>query len=124
MLVVPSRTEIEEYKNLKIRLEKIIGEILQEFSTESWQPVDYMYKSLPFERLNALYQLADVAFIVPLRDGMNLVAKEYLASKPNKDGVLVLSKTAGAAEELTDAIIVDPAEPETLVSFFCLINHR
>ncbi|XP_055346899.1 uncharacterized protein LOC129594290 isoform X2 [Paramacrobiotus metropolitanus] len=116
MLVVPSRTEIEAYKNLKIRLEALVGEINREYGTKNWIPVHYMYKSLPFERLNALYQLADVAFIVPLRDGMNLVAKEYLASKPNKDGVLVLSKTAGAAEELSDAVIVDPARSETLVN--------
>ncbi|XP_055349037.1 uncharacterized protein LOC129595929 [Paramacrobiotus metropolitanus] len=116
MLVVPSRTEIEAYKNLKSRLEELVEDINKTFGNESWTPVVYMYKSLPFERLNALYQLADVAFIAPWRDGMNLVAKEYLASKPNKDGVLVLSKTAGAAEELTDAVIVDPARPETLVS--------
>jgi trehalose 6-phosphate synthase/phosphatase len=115
MLAVPSRTEIDEYKKLRVKLETLVEEINATFGSRRWQPIDYLYQSMPFEQLAALYQRADVAFIVPLRDGMNLVAKEYLASKPKQNGVLVLSKTAGAAQELKDAIQVDPTKPHTLV---------
>lgn len=116
MLAVPSRTEIEEYKKLKERVEELVGQINTEFGSRKWQPVDYMYTSLPVEAVTALYQVADVAFITPIRDGMNLVAKEFIASKPKHDGVLILSETAGAAQELTDALLVNPKRPSTLVS--------
>jgi len=115
MLVVPSRTQIEEYKNLRIKLEKQIDEINAEFNTPIWQPIEFMYTCIPLEKLVALYQLADIAFIAPLKDGMNLVSKEYIVSKPSNNGVLILSKTAGAAEELHDALIVDPGKPKTFV---------
>jgi trehalose 6-phosphate synthase/phosphatase len=115
MIAVPSRTDIQEYKRLKKNLEKLVYEINKKFGTLRWQPVDYQYVSLGFEQLRALYERADIAFITPLRDGMNLVAKEYLASKAHHGGVLVLSKTAGAAEELKDAIMVDPSRPASLV---------
>ena len=115
MLAVPSRTEIEEYKELKDRVEGLISDITDEFGTASWQPIDYFYTSMPVESVTALYQVADVAFITPICDGMNLVAKEYIASHPKHDGVLILSSTAGAAQELTDALLVNPKRPETLV---------
>jgi trehalose 6-phosphate synthase/phosphatase len=115
MLAVPSRTEIDEYKQLKDKLERLVRKVNNEFGTPKWQPVNYMYTSLPFEELAALYQVADVAFIAPIRDGMNLVAKEYVASRAKQSGVLILSATAGAAEELTEALIVDPSKPSTLV---------
>lgn len=115
MLAVPSRTEIEAYQRLKDQLEELIRQINREFETPLWRPIDYLYDSLPFEKVTALYQRADVAFIAPLKDGMNLVAKEYLASKPRRDGVLVLSNTAGAAQELKDAIMVNPRRPASLV---------
>jgi trehalose 6-phosphate synthase/phosphatase len=116
MLVVPSRTDIKEYQELKARLETLIVEINKEFGTPFWKPIDYLPKALPFEQVTAFYRRADIAFITPLRDGMNLVAKEYLASKPYQHGILILSKTAGAAEELKDAIVVDPSRPATLVN--------
>lgn len=115
MLAVPSRTEIAEYKELKIKLEKIVKRINKHYGSPFWKPVDYMFTSLPFETIAALYQRADVAFITPLRDGMNLVAKEYIASKPRQNGVLILSETAGAAEELKEAIIVNPTERSSLI---------
>lgn len=115
MLAVPSRTEIDEYKQLRRKVEKLVQAITDEFGTPSWWPIDYLYTSLPVESVTALYQVADVAFITPLRDGMNLVAKEYIASRPKHDGVLILSSTAGAAQELTDAILVDPRDHEALV---------
>ncbi len=115
MLAVPSRTDIDEYKRLRNRLETLIEDVNATFGNAYWKPIDYMYRSMPFEQLAALYQRADVAFIVPLRDGMNLVAKEFLAVQQNTSGILVLSKTAGAAEELKDAIVVDPTRRSTLV---------
>lgn len=115
MVVVPSRTEIAEYKKLKQKLEKIILEINDKFGTRQWSPIVYRYESLPFHKVTALYRLADIAFITPLRDGMNLVAKEYLASKPYQRGVLVLSETAGAAKELEEAVMVNPKKQETVV---------
>lgn len=116
MLAVPSRTEIDEYKKLKERVDGLVAKINSEFGTRKWQPVDYMYTSLPVESVTALYQVADIAFITPIRDGMNLVAKEFIASKPKNDGVLILSKTAGAAQELTDALLVNPKRRSTMVS--------
>lgn len=115
MLVVPSRTEIKEYQDLKKTLEKLIRSINKTYKTFAWKPIDYHFTALPFAKVTALYRVADVAFIAPLRDGMNLVAKEYIASKSRQNGVLVLSKTAGAADQLKDAILVDPADPYTLV---------
>ncbi len=116
MLAVPSRTEIDEYKKLKERVEGLVNKINNEFGSRHWQPVDYMYTSLPVESVTALYQVADVAFITPIRDGMNLVAKEFIASKPRHDGVLILSETAGAAQELTNALMVNPKRRSSLVA--------
>lgn len=115
MVAAPSRTEIDAYKNLKQKLDKLAVEINETYGTDKWQPLDYMNISLPFEEVTALFKIADVAFIAPLKDGMNLVAKEYVASR-QKNGVLILSETAGAAEELRDALLVNPRKPATLVN--------
>jgi trehalose 6-phosphate synthase/phosphatase len=115
MLATPSRTEIKQYQKLKVRVEKLVSEINAAFGTKKWRPVDYMYESLPFEHVAALYQIAEVAFITPLRDGMNLVAKEYVAARRGRNSALILSSTAGAAEELSDAILVNPAQQSSLV---------
>src|SRR5690606_40111623 len=79
-----------------------------------WTPIVYQYRSLPFEELTAFYRMADVALITPLRDGMNLVAKEYVACRVENDGVLILSETAGAARDLGEAIIVNPNHKEEI----------
>jgi trehalose 6-phosphate synthase/phosphatase len=113
MIVAPSRTDIAEYAALKKRLDHLLSDIALEFGERDWQPVDFIFRSVPLDAVMHYYQVADVAFIAPLRDGMNLVAKEYLASNPN--GVLILSETAGAAEELQDAIQVDPTDIDSLV---------
>ncbi len=115
MLVMPSRTDIKEYQQLKDKLEKLVKDVNKEFGKKGWEPIDYMYDSLPFEHVTALYRLADVAFIAPLRDGMNLVAKEYVASQLQRQGVLILSQTAGAAQELKGAVMVDPTDHTSLV---------
>ena len=115
MQAMPSRTEIAVYQKLRVTLDNLVEEINARFSTPTWQPVEPIYSAKPFAEYAALFRRADVAFIAPIRDGMNLVAKEYLASRPKGDGVLVLSETAGAAEELKDALLVNPSLPETLV---------
>jgi trehalose 6-phosphate synthase/phosphatase len=108
--VVPSRDEIQAYNERKKQLEEKIGTINGKFSTISWQPIIYRYQHLPFHELSALYQLADVALITPLRDGMNLVAKEFVASSVSRTGVLILSELAGAASELNEALLVNPTD--------------
>lgn len=108
--VVPSRDEIQTYNERKRQLEEKIGTINGKFSTISWQPIIYRYQHLPFHELSALYQLADVALITPLRDGMNLVAKEFVASSVSRTGVLILSELAGAASELNEALLVNPTD--------------
>ncbi|GAB6147653.1 bifunctional alpha,alpha-trehalose-phosphate synthase (UDP-forming)/trehalose-phosphatase [Stetteria hydrogenophila] len=108
LLVSPSRTGVREYVKLKREIDKLVGEINGKFSTLNWNPIVYIYKYVPSEDLLALYQVADIALITPLRDGMNLVAKEYVAAKADGNGVLILSENAGAAEELVEAIIVNP----------------
>jgi len=89
-------------------LDETIGAINGKYSQMSWIPIYYFYKNLPFEELVALYNIAHVALVTPLRDGMNLVAKEFVATKKNKKGVLILSEMAGSAIELSDAILINP----------------
>jgi trehalose 6-phosphate synthase/phosphatase len=113
MVAAPSRTDIIEYQKLSDKLDKLAKEINQEFGTNKWQPLEYINQPIPFESVTALFQIADVAFIIPIKDGMNLAAKEFVAS--NHHGVLVLSQTAGAAEELKDALIVNPKDTDDLV---------
>lgn len=108
MIVVPSRDTVDTYAKLKTRINEFIGGINGKYSTLSWTPVYYFYRAFSFEELSAMYNLADIALVTPLRDGMNLVAKEYIAAKRDKPGVLILSEMAGAVIELSDAIIVNP----------------
>lgn len=114
MIAAPSRTEIPAYQRLGQRLQALVTDINGAFGTRLWQPVDYIGSAQPFEEVAALFSVADVAFIAPLKDGMNLTAKEYVASN-HQGGVLVLSETAGAAEELRDALLVNPAQAHSLV---------
>jgi len=114
LLVVPSRTRVEHYIQLKKQVDGLVGEINGKHSTIGWMPVWYLYRSLPFHPLAALYSLADVALVTPLRDGMNLVAKEYTATKVDGKGILILSETAGAAQELGEAIIINPNNQEEI----------
>jgi trehalose 6-phosphate synthase/phosphatase len=115
LLVVPSRTRVGHYIQLKKQLDGLVGEINGKYGTIGWMPVWYLYRSLPFHSLTALYSLADVALVTPLRDGMNLVAKEYTATKMDGKGVLILSETAGAAQELGEAIIINANNQEEIV---------
>lgn len=106
LVAVPSRTGVEHYRQLARRLNGLVGKINGRHGTIGWVPVWYMFRSLPFRTLVALYNVADVALITPLRDGMNLIAKEFVAS--SERGVLILSEMAGAAKELGEAITVNP----------------
>ncbi|MFP3939135.1 MAG: trehalose-6-phosphate synthase [Thermoanaerobaculia bacterium] len=110
---VPSREGVTEYQELKVDIERAVGEINGRFATVGWVPVHYYYRSVPQRTLVALYRLADVAFVTPLKDGMNLVAKEFCASQEGDPGVLVLSEFAGAAAQLeSGAVLVNPYDVE------------
>jgi alpha,alpha-trehalose-phosphate synthase [UDP-forming] len=113
-VAVPSRTRLQSYREMKRQIEEMVGRINGRFSEGSWVPVRYLYRFVPHETLCAYYVLADVALVTPLRDGMNLVAKEYVACHPEEGGVLVLSELAGAAEELTGAVRVNPYDVEAV----------
>jgi trehalose 6-phosphate synthase len=113
-VAVPSRTRVDEYRIMKREVDETIGRINGRFTGEGWPPIQYIYRSLSREELVAYYRLADIALITPGRDGMNLIAKEYVASQVEKKGVLILSEFAGAAEELTEALLVNPYDIETV----------
>lgn len=108
MVVVPSRVEISTYKNLKKEIEQTISRINGKYSTVGWSPISYQFRNLPFEQVAALLIRADIALLTPLRDGMNLVAKEYVATKQNKPGVIILSEMTGVIDEMPEAISVNP----------------
>lgn len=109
-VAVPSREEVPQYVEQRERIEGLVGRINGAFGRPGYTPVVYMYRSLTFEELVAAYRAADVMLVTPLADGMNLVAKEYVASRTDDDGVLMLSEFAGAAAELEDAILVNPLD--------------
>jgi trehalose 6-phosphate synthase/phosphatase len=115
LVAVPSRTQVEHYKLLKKQIDALVGRINGKYGTIGWNPIWYLYRLLPFPTLIALYNIADVCLVTPLRDGMNLIAKEYLAAKNDGLGVLVLSEMAGAARELGEAIIINPNNRERVV---------
>ncbi len=108
MLVVPSRTGVVDYQNMKSRIDELVGKINGRFGTLTWTPVLYQYRSLPQEQLIPLYAASEVMLVTPMRDGMNLVAKEYVACRADNTGVLILSEMAGAASELGEALVVNP----------------
>ncbi|MFD1095679.1 bifunctional alpha,alpha-trehalose-phosphate synthase (UDP-forming)/trehalose-phosphatase [Salegentibacter chungangensis] len=108
MLAVPSRSNVPQYQRLKREIDELVGRINGKFSTVSWTPIWYFYRSMPFENLIDLYTSCDIALLTPIRDGMNLVAKEYVATRTNHTGVLILSEMAGAAQEMNEALIINP----------------
>lgn len=108
MLAVPSRSNVEQYKQMKSEVDELVGRINGKYSIINWTPIWYFYRSLPFENLIDLYTNSDVALITPIRDGMNLVAKEYVATRTNKKGVLILSEMAGAAKEMSESLVINP----------------
>lgn len=119
-IVVPSRIGIQDYQGTKNQLEELVGEINGKYGTINWIPIIYQYRSVSFVNLAALYALSDVALVTPLRDGMNLVAKEYIASRTDGTGVLILSEMAGCAKELADAILINPNHREEIAEALTL----
>ncbi len=113
-ILVPSRENVGEYERLRDHIEKLVGQINGQFSTPGWIPIHYYYTNLPREELVAYYRASDIALITPLKDGMNLVAKEYCASKVKETGVLILSEFAGVAAQLQrrGALLVNPYDME------------
>lgn len=115
VIAVPSRVDVEAYKNLRRAIEESVSRINGLYGTVDWTPISYQYKNLDFEQLVALYARGDVAMVTPLRDGMNLVAKEYVASKQNTCGVLILSELTGAIDELHEAERINPNDTTSIV---------
>jgi trehalose 6-phosphate synthase/phosphatase len=115
-LLVPSRERVAEYSALKRQIDETVGRINGRFSEQGWSPIRYLVRSLPPEELIPLYRSADVALVTPLRDGMNLVSKEYVMAQVTLNGVLILSQMAGAAEELQEALAVNPFDVDGMAA--------
>lgn len=114
MIAVPSRTGVEAYQTLRDAIEKTVSRINGEYGTVDWAPISYQFQNRPFSEIVALYAQADVMLVTPIRDGMNLVAKEYVASKRRRGGVLVLSEMAGAIDELPEALSINPNDAHSV----------
>lgn len=111
---VPTRTQISNYNHLRSEVEQIVGRINGEFGTESHIPILYLYRSFQFNELSALYSVSQICLVTPLRDGLNLVCKEYVACNEEHNGMLILSEFAGAAEEMGEAITINPYDTEQI----------
>lgn len=108
MLAVPSRSNVPQYQLLKKEIDELVGRINGKFATVNWIPIWYFYRSMPFGNLIDLYTSCNIALLTPIRDGMNLVAKEYIATRIDQTGVLILSEMAGSSQEMNEAIIINP----------------
>lgn len=115
-IAVPTRERIDTYQELRTEVNRLVGEINGKLGTPDWTPVVYINRSIERAELVALYRLADICWVGSLRDGMNLVAKEYVACKPDGDGVLVLSEFAGAAAEMGEALLINPYDEDRTAS--------
>ena len=108
-VVVPSRLDIPRYRELRIDIERLVSNINGQFGSPGWVPIHYIHRQLERVELLAYYRAAHVALVTPLKDGMNLVCKEYCAAQIDDSGVLILSEFAGAASQLSDgALLVNP----------------
>lgn len=116
IVAVPSRTEVDAYRDLREELEKAIAHLNGQYGTVDWVPVSYQFKNLPYHQIVAMYACSDVALVTPIRDGMNLVAKEYVACRRDKTGVLILSEMAGAVDELPEALSINPNDIDSIVA--------
>ncbi len=114
LVVVPSRIGVEHYVQIKNRVDELVGKINGRHGNIGWVPIWYLYRFQPFHNLVALYNVADTALVTPMRDGMNLIAKEFLATRTDGKGVLILSEMAGASKELGEAVMVNPNNQEEI----------
>jgi trehalose 6-phosphate synthase/phosphatase len=117
-VAVPSRDKVPSYQEFRRNVHEIVGRINGSFSSVNWVPIHYVHRSLSEKNVAALYRAADVMLVTPLRDGMNLVAKEFVTARPDEDGVLVLSEFAGAAAEMGEALQVNPYDIETMAHVY------
>ena len=113
-IATPSRERVEHYVRLRAEIEQTVGRINGDHGSVGQQPVHYLHQSMPRDELTAFYLAADVMLVTPLRDGMNLVAKEYVAARTDEQGTLVLSEFTGAAAELDGAFLINPHDVEGL----------
>jgi trehalose 6-phosphate synthase/phosphatase len=113
-IAVPSRDKVASYNDFRRQVDEMVGRSNGAFSTVDWVPIHYVRRSLNEKQVVALYRAADVMLVTPLRDGMNLVAKEFVTCRPDEDGVLVLSEFAGAAAEMGEALLVNPYDIESM----------
>lgn len=120
MIAVPSRTGVQAYQDLRDEIEKTVSRINGTYGTVDWAPISYQFQNRPFSEIVALYARADIMLVTPIRDGMNLVAKEYVASKKNRGGVLILSEMAGAIDEMPEAISINPNNADSV----CEATHQ
>src|SRR5699024_7652874 len=109
-LIVPSRDSVKQYQLLKDEIDRLVGEVNSKYASSYWSPIQYFYNSYPVEKVCALYVVADVCLVTPIRDGMNLVCKEFIACNSSADstGVLILSEMAGAAKNMEETFIINP----------------
>jgi trehalose 6-phosphate synthase/phosphatase len=117
-VAVPSRDAVPSYQDFRRQVDELVGRINGAFSTVDWVPIHYVHRSLEAKHVVALYRAADVMLVTPLRDGMNLVAKEFVTSRSDEDGVLVLSELAGAAAEMGEALQVNPYDIDGMAQAF------
>jgi trehalose 6-phosphate synthase len=122
-VAVPSRERVTEYREMRASIERLVGEINGQFGELGRMPIHYLHRTLPLQELVALYRAADVMLVTPLRDGMNLVAKEYVVSRYDDTGALVLSEFTGAARELGSALLVNPHDIDDLTMALDIALH-
>jgi len=122
-VAVPSRERVEEYRQLKSQIEQFVGQVNGEFDNLGHTPIHYLHRSLDQKELVALYAAADILIVTPLRDGMNLVAKEYVATRLSDSGALILSEFTGAAKELQSALLVNPHDVDGLMATMDMALH-
>ena len=115
-VAVPSREQVPAYQELKRQVDELVGEINGVYATTAWTPVQYVHRNLPFPQICALLRRADVALVTPLRDGMNLVAKEYVACQEDQPGALIIAEFAGASSEMGEAFFVNPYDEEGMAA--------
>ncbi|HEY6461338.1 MAG TPA: bifunctional alpha,alpha-trehalose-phosphate synthase (UDP-forming)/trehalose-phosphatase, partial [Polyangiaceae bacterium] len=117
-VAVPSRGEVPSYQEFRRTVDELVGRINGAYSTVDWVPIHYVHRSMTEAQVVALYRAADVMLVTPLRDGMNLVAKEFVTCRTDEEGVLVLSELAGAAEEMGEALQVNPYDVEAMAQAY------
>lgn len=122
-IAVPSRVEVLEYQKMKQDIDEAVGRINGQLSEDGWVPIHYLYRGFPLEELVAYYQVANFALVNPLRDGMNLVAKEYCAAQTQAQGALILSEMTGAAYQLKESFLVNPYDqPGVVEAIYAALN--